>query len=184
VRPDPHVDRRFDGDRGSTLAELVIAMGLTAMAMAALVGLISSSSGTVEEFSDDDARVAVALDWLAADLREATALDVVATAAGQATMIDIVSPAGTVRWGTTAGVVERTAPGAGSAQPVAIGLRTTEALRLELRTTAGVVVDPGDAAAVEACTRIVGIEIVDTSDVVIEQRAVSLRYPLWETETC
>ena len=77
-RRDVFPDRAV-GDRGATLPELVIALGLTAMAMAAIMGLISSSSGVVGDISADDPLAGVAIDWVAADLREATGLDVVAS---------------------------------------------------------------------------------------------------------
>ncbi len=180
VSPD-----RAVGDRGATLPELVIALGLTAMAMAAIMGLISSSSGVVGDISADDPLAGVAIDWVAADLREATGLDVVASdGVDDVTRIDITTPAGTVRWGTTDGAVERTAPGAGSPQPVVDGLRTTDALRLSLRTAADGAVDPDDAAEVDDCTRFVRIQLIDRDDQVVEERTVSVRYPRWEPPTC
>ena len=174
---------RLRGDRGATLPELVIAMGLTAVAMTAILGLISSSSGTVERLSDDPL-TAVAIDWVAEDLREATGLDVVASSSGDdVTRVDIITPAGTVRWGTSGGVVERTAPGGGT-QPVVEGLRTTDALLLSLRNATDSLVDPDDGVAVDDCTRFVRIQLVDADDTVLQERTVSVRFPLWETPTC
>ena len=163
----------------------MIALGLTAMAMAAIMGLISSSSGTVESISEDDRLAAVAIDWFADDVREATALDVIATSGvDEVTRIDIVTPAGTVRWGTTSGAVERTAPGAGAAQPVIDGLRTTDALLVSLRTATDGAVDPDDADEVDDCTRFVRVQLVDADDEVVHERTVSVRYPRWEPPTC
>ena len=172
-------------DRGATLPELVIAMGLTAVAMAAIVGLISSSSGTVERISADDPLETIAIDWLAEDLREATGLDVVATGGvDDVTRLDVVTPDGTIRWGTSDGTIERTAPGAPNPQPVVDGLRTTDALVINLRTATDTAVDPDDADEVDDCTRFVRIRLLDDDDLVLHERTVSLRYPLWETPTC
>lgn len=179
------VCHRVSGDRGATLSELVIAMGLTAMAMAAIAVLISSSSGAVERLTADDPLGIVAIDWVVEDLREATDLDVVTTGGvGEVTSIDIVTPAGTVRWSTTTGTVERTAPGSASPQPVVGGVRTTDALVLELRTATGGSVDPTNSSEVDDCTRFVSVRLLDIDDVVLHERTVSLRYPRWETPTC
>ena len=176
---------RLAGERGATLSELVIAMGLTAMAMAAIMGVISSSSGTVQDLSEHDPLAAVAIDWLADDLRAATDLDVVSTGGvDDVTALDIVSPAGTVRWGSTGGVVERTAPGAGSPQPLVENLRSANALVIELRTATDGVVDADDADDVDDCTRIVHLQLIGPDDEVVEERTVSVRYPRWEPATC
>ena len=73
--------------------EMVVAMALTAAASASVVGLISSSAGTVDEISSDDSLAGVAVDWLADDLRQATDLDVVATSGkGGVATLDVATP--------------------------------------------------------------------------------------------
>lgn len=185
MRPATPTPARFRGDAGASLVELVIAMGLTAVAMAAIVGLISSSSGTAQDIADDDPLAALAADWLANDLRQATDLDVVSTAtADEVTRLDIVTPDGTVTWGTAAGAIERTAPGASSPQVVAENLRTTDALVVSLRTEVDDPVDANDALEVDSCARLVHIHVIDADDVVLHERTVSLRFPLWEASSC
>ncbi|MEM9466647.1 MAG: hypothetical protein AAGA90_14840 [Actinomycetota bacterium] len=177
--------RRCHGDAGASLVELIVAMALTATALAAIVSLISSSSGAAEDIAGDDPLAALAVDWLANDLREATGLDVVATGAGdEVTRLDITTPAGTVRWGTSGGTIERTPPGGSGAQPVAGALRTTDALVIVLRTATDGAIDPDDPVEVDDCTRFVHIQVVDPDDVVLHERTVSLRYPRWEAAPC
>ena len=165
--------------------EMVVAMALTAAASASVVGLISSSAGTVDEISSDDALAGLAADWLATDLRQATALDVVATTgADDVATLDVTTPDGTIRWGSASGTIERTAPAAPGAQPVVDGLRDTDALLIGLRTATDGVVDPDDAIAVDDCARFVVIRVIALDDDVLHERTVSLRYPRWETPTC
>ncbi len=165
--------------------EMLVAMALTAAASASVVGLISSSAGTVDEISSDDSLAGVAVDWLADDLRQATDLDVVATSGkGGVATLDVTTPEGTIRWGSASGTVERTGPSSPGAQPVVDGLRDTDALLIGLRNASDTVVDPSDATAVDDCTRFVTIQVMAPDDSVLHERRVSLRYPLWETPTC
>ena len=181
----PDHGRRLGGDDGTSLIELLIALGLTSAAFVAIVGLISSSSRVAGELAADDPLAAVAVDWLANDLREATDIDVISTAsADQATRLQIVTPDGVVEWGTSAGTVERTAAGGSIPQPVVDNLRTTNALLVSLRTGSQSAVDLSDDSQIDSCTRFVHVQIVDTDDEILHERTVSVRYPRWEASLC
>jgi len=171
-------------DRGATLVELVISIGLGALTVGSIMGLLVGSARTAEHVAEDDPRVALAVDWMARDLREATDIDVVDDDGDDVLTLDVTTPAGTVRWGSDGGVIERTAPGNGTPQEVAVGLRQTNAIVLSLRSPTDTTVDPSDATAVDSCTRLVGIATYGADDAVLHQRTVSLRNPDPVGESC
>ncbi|MEM9200507.1 MAG: hypothetical protein AAGC53_02555 [Actinomycetota bacterium] len=172
-------------ERGVSLPEVLIAMSLTLVSFTAIAALIGTGSSVVNELADDDPLTAVAVDWLARDLREATDLDVISTAsASDVSQIDITTPDGVVRWGTSAGVIGRRAPGATQDQPLASGVRATDALLLTFTNADGVVVDPTVADSVDDCVWYVQIRLLDPDDTVLHDRTVSVRYHGWAEPTC
>lgn len=175
---------RLSGDRGATLAEMVIAMGLTAAAMASVVGLMASSARTVEELSADDPLAGVAVDWLTDDLRVATDLDVVATTGSDVVTLDVTTPDGVVRWGSGSGVVSRLAPGESEPAQVVEGLRDPDALVLALLDADGDAVDPADPTGVDDCTALVRIRLLAAGDVLVHDRIVGLRDTPGEAPSC
>ena len=171
-------------DRGSSLAEAMVATGLTAVAMAGLATLLGSSARTTERISSGDPLAGVAIDWLAGDLRLADGVDVVNATGDQVVSLDIEIDGGTVRWGSSDGSLTRLAPGEASPASIAGGLRTTDALVITLRDGGGDVVSPVDAAFVDGCTVMVEIQVVGSGDDVIHERTVGLRHRPGVTPTC
>ena len=160
-------------DAGAALFELVLAIGLTALAAGSIMGLVVSSGRIAERVGDDDLRAGVAVDWLTEDIQRSSAVRVDAVDGdGVVTAITLAIVDGAVTWEAAGGEVRRSGPETTDmvvvATPAALGVT------FEILGADGVALDPGDSAAITACAHLVRFELADT-DTTARSRTVGLR---------
>ena len=160
-------------DAGFALAELVLALGLTALAATAIMTLIVSSGRIADRVSADDPRAGVAVQWLTDDIQRASGVTVdTLGVGGVVTAITLEVASGDVSWRADAEEVLRTGPETvdmvvvATAAPIGVSFAILDADGTEL--------DPADAAAVSACGRLIRFEVADSSST-IRTRTVGLR---------
>ena len=166
-------DPRRHGDAGFALAELVMALGLTALAATAIMTLIVSSGRIADRVSADDPRAGVAVQWLTEDIQRASAVtaDTVGTG-GVITAITLEVASGDVSWRADGAEVLRTGPE--TVDMVVVETAASIGVSFAVLDAAGSELDATDAATIAACGHLVRFEVADSSSTT-RSRAVGLR---------
>ena len=159
-------------DAGVALMELVVAMGLSALAAASIMSLLVSSGRIADRVSDDDPNAGVGVEWLTSDIQRATSVSVDSVSGGDATSITLDIASGDVTWWADGGRVLRTGPE--TTDMVVVDTAASHGVSFEIRAADGSAIAPTDAAAIADCGRLVVFELAD-SESTTRTRTVGLR---------
>ena len=164
---------RRRGDAGFALIELVLALGLTALAATAIMTLIVSSGRIADRVSADDPRAGVAVQWLTEDIQRATAVAVdTVGSGGTVTAITLEVESGDVSWRADDAAVVRTGPE--TADMVVVDTTASVGVTFTVLDGHGAEIDPTDTASIAACGWLVRFELADSS-ATTRTRTVGLR---------
>jgi hypothetical protein len=169
--------RARDGDRGTTLVDVVIGLALTTIAGWLVANLLTSTAERTAPPADEY-DIGLAADVFIRDVRDSDRVEI-AIGRGPITAIDLRRADGIVRWEIAGPVLTRRTPT--EAIPRTMASDLTVGSSFSLRDGEGSAIDPSRADDVQSCTRLVVMDLSretssdeESRDV---QRSAALRVP-------